>query len=502
MKTLSKSQYVLGLQCHKALWLYRHRKDLKAEFGAFQQGLADAGTEFGILARDRFSGGVLIDADHDHPEEALAQTKAAIDGGARILYEAAFLHDDVLVRVDILVNEAAGWALVEVKSGTDVEEVHLHDVAIQLHIARGAGFAINKAAVAHANPGYVRRGALNLHQLFKIMDVTETVRDALELVPGELAYMKKVADGPEAPPKAIGGHCAKPYECSFKAHCWAHVPEYSVFNLAYAKIEKKLELFNSGVQRIDQINPDMHKLTPGQKAQVEIAKLGRARVDMPALAKFLATLTYPRAFLDFETDPAVVPPYDGLRPYQQLPFQASVRVQKEPGAPLTEHAFLGDGLSDPRAALADFLVERVGSRGAVVAYHKSFEGGRLEETAGHFFAEGRGDRSGPLKAMAGRLWDLADPFRTGIYVHPAFRGRWSIKAVLPVLVPELTYKGLEVADGTQAMAAYAQLKNPKLPKAERARLTAALKVYCGLDTEAMVKILEHLEQLVAGQIAA
>ncbi len=502
MKSLSKSQYVRGRQCVKSLWLYRHRKDLQGPVDEFQQGIFDHGTEFGQLAHQRLAGGVLIAEGHDEPDKAVMKTAVAIASGIKFIYEAAFLFEDVLVRADIIQRNIDGnWNLFEVKSSTKVTDIYLLDVAIQRHVLAGAGLQLNRCFVMHANPGYVRRGALELDRLFEITDVTEESRDALLDVPGELARMKALADAPEAPPKPIGEHCTKPYPCDFKDHCWAHVPEYSVFNLGYAKMDKKLELFNSGTREIRHITPALHTRTAGQRAPGEGARAGGARVDVKAIKKFLETLTYPLAHLDFETDNPVIPPYDGLRPYTQMPFQAVLCVQDELGAPVVEYGFLGDGMRDPRKDLMTFLLEHVPPDGSVIAYHKSFEAGRLEELAPSAGVGGSLADKFLLK-MVDRLADLADPFRTNAYTHPDFKGRWSIKAVLPVLVPSMSYEGLEIGDGAAAMAAYAKLRDPKLPASERARITHALKVYCGQDVVAMVKILEHLYDVVAGKVPA
>ena len=212
-------------------------------------------------------------------------------------------------------------------------------------------------------------------------------------------------------------------------------------------------------------------------------------------AKLLSTLSWPRYFLDFETDNPVLPPYDGLHPYQQMPFQASLRFQKEPGAPVLHFEFVDDGRQDPRQLLVEFLADNIRNAGNIVAYHKSFEGGRLTELGS--WLDSNGASGGRMVDLAKRLWDLADPFRQGLYVHPDFRGSWSIKSVLPVLVPDLSYDGLAIRDGAAAMAAYKRLRSPGLADAERAQIVADLKAYCGLDTQAMVRILEHLESVVA-----
>lgn len=499
-RKLSKSQYTKGLQCGKALWLYRHSPELGAAPDAFQESIMEAGTEFGVLARERWPGGVLIVQGHDDPDGALAATQAAIAAGASVLYEAAFLHDEVLVRVDVLVrlgppSAGALWELYEVKSGTKVEDVHLDDVAVQRYVMTGAGQQVARSFVVHANPAYVRRGALDLQALFALEDVTGVVANNSRFVQSNLEIMKALADVPEPPEKAIGDHCNKPYPCAFKAHCWAHVPKYSVFNLTGARMDKKLQLYNGGAVYVRNV-PDGTKLTAAQARQVAAARSGARSINLAEIRAFLGELRYPLAHLDFETDNPVVPPYDGLRPYFQMPFQASVRVQMERGGPVTERGFLGDGLGDPRAALLRWLVESIPAHGTVLAYHKSFEAGRLDELAPSLGLRG-GQSDKEMTQIVARLQDLADPFRTGAYVHPAFEGRWSIKAVLPALVPDLSYKTLEIQDGAQAMAAYAQMRDPALPPAERARLINALKVYCGQDTEAMVRILAHLYEVAA-----
>lgn len=502
VKKLSKTQYTKGLQCGKALWLYRNKKELADEVSDFQESIMEAGTEFGELARQRWPGGVLIKADSRDPEAAVAETLAAIAAGATVLYEAAFVFDDVLVRVDVLVAigpSSAGnvWQLYEVKSGTKVEEVHLDDVAIQRYVLEGAGQRVPQSFVVHANPTYVRKGALDLEQLFAIEEVTKEMLVQTSYVAEVVKRLKAVAELTEAPKREIGDHCNKPYACAFKGHCWAHVPEYSVFNIPYAKMDKKLELFNSGIKLVSQVDPKTAGLTDKRSIKaVEVARLGKPVVDKRAIAAFLGGLTYPITHLDFETDNPPVPPYDDLSPYSQMPFQASVRVQEKLGGRFIERGFLGDGLEDPRSELVEFLCDAVPRSGTVLAYYKPFEAGRIKELYLNPAVTDSKFQT-PLRDMEARLQDLADPFSKNWYTHPGFLGKWSIKNVLPVVALDMTYKNLEVQNGAQAMAAYAQLRNPSLDVAERARIMNALKVYCAQDTEAMVRILSHLYAVVA-----
>ena len=496
MRQLSKSQYVRGLKCLKALYLYRERKDLADAVTPDAQARFDQGTEVGILAQQLFPGGTLIKADYRDPDGALAETKAAVAAGAGVLYEAAYQHDDVLIRADIMVNTGPGaWSLYEVKSSTEVEDTYLDDVAIQRHVLKGAGVKLDRAHVVILNKAYERRGALDLQALFLPVDVTADSEDRLAAVPRNLAAMKAAAGAAAAPDAAIGARCWTPYDCDFTGHCWAKVPDYSVWDLAGAQGKKKAELWNAGIETVAEI-PDDVKLNDYQKRQRFAAASGQTHVDVAAVRAFLATLTYPVHHLDFETFAAAIPPYDGTHPYQQLPFQASLHVQAFRRGPVVHHEYLADGTQDPRLGLAHFLLEHVGGTGAVVAYHKSFEGGILKALAAWYDKQ---PEKNYLLDMETRLWDLAEPFKKAMYAAPAFKGSWSIKAVLPALVPSMTYKGMEIANGADAMRAYARLMGNDVTPAERAKTMTDLLAYCGTDTMAMVRILEHLEEVVTAK---
>ena len=488
---LSKSQYVRGLQCHKSLWLYRNRKDLIPEVPAAKQMIFDQGHVFGVLAHQRFPGGTLINEDHLQITEALTSTKAALDSGARILYEAGVMHDNVLVRPDIIIKskDGKGWDLVEVKSSAGVHDVYLNDVAVQRHVMDGAGLTVRRAYVMHVNNAYVRKGEIDVKRLFTLSDVTEATAPLVKMVPKHLKAMQEILAIDGVPAIDIGPQCYDPYPCEFIDHCWEHVPDYSVFDLAGARFEKKMGLWRKGIGPIVDI-PTGTPLSDTQAIQVAVAKSGRPHVDAPAIATMLDGVSFPRYFLDFETVNPAIPPYDGLRPFQKLAFQASVHVQERQGGPIKHEEFLDDGKQDPRPELISFLVRAIGAKGTVIAYNKGFEGGCLKELA--VYDPGRGKQ---LLSMVGRLWDLAGPFRSAHYVHPGFEGSWSIKNVLPVLVPGMTYEGMPIHDGAGAQVAYLSLMGRQLPAVEAKTTMANLRAYCGQDTMAMVEILRFLETL-------
>ncbi|MDE2039666.1 MAG: DUF2779 domain-containing protein [Elusimicrobia bacterium] len=487
---LSKTQYLGGLQCEKALWLHRHRRDLASQPSPGLDAIFEQGAKVGRLAWRRFAGGTLIEADHLHAQDALAATEAAKRGGASILYEAAVAHDGVLVRPDILMRSGASWDLVEVKSSTEVKEVYLEDVAIQRYALNGAGFPIRKCFVMHVNNQYVRYGDIDPKEFFTLADLTDAAKALQKDIPARLARMGRILAAPSAPCVGIGAHCKKPYPCPFIDHCWKRIPEYSVFDLTRIRHEKAAILADKGILRVRDVPGDF-PLTEAQELQVSVEKSRKPRIDKKALQKFLAEPVHPLYFLDFETIWPAIPPYDGLSPFQQIPFQASVHVQKAKDGPIEHFEYLGDAKSDPRPGLVEFLTSVIASKGNVVAYNAAFEGRCLKAMADAY------PRSGAaLRSIKARLWDLMIPFRDRLYVHPGFRGRYTIKLVLPAIVPGMTYKGLAIAEGGAASIAYMNLMDGKLPQAEAKATRDALAEYCGQDTLAMVKVLEHLRRQI------
>ena len=489
-KMLSKSQFIRGRQCHKALWLYRNRKDLIPETPPALQMIFDQGHEVGIFAQKRFPGGVLIAEDHTQTAQAVTSTQAAVKAGAKVLYEAGAVYDNVLIRADIIAKtkDDKAWDLIEVKSSTEVKDVYLSDVAVQLYVLEGAGFPIRKAFLMHINNEYVRNGPIDPQGLFTLEDVTKEARELRKTVPEELKAMQAMLAESHVPAIDIGPHCFTPYACEFQAHCWAKVPEYSVFNLGGARMEKKFGWWRDGIEAVADI-PEAG-LSRAQSLQVRVARSNKPHVDAAAIAKHLDELAYPLYFLDFETINLALPPYDGLRPFQQMPFQASIHIQEREGGPLRHVEYLGDGRSDPRPGLAERLAETIGPKGTVIAYNAGFEGQCLEGLADAFPKYAKS-----LLSAKRRLWDLAGPFRGSLYVHPEFRGRWSIKVVLPTLVPSMSYEKLAIGDGTEAQLAYLSLMTGSLSAGERAQIFKNLKEYCGQDTLAMVRVLAILQEI-------
>lgn len=482
--TLSKSRFCAGLQCLKQLWWRVHEPDapeLKAD--ARLQAVFDRGHEVGLRAQGEFPGGTLIGHEYWEVAEKVADTKAALAAKAPAIFEAAFVAEDVFVAVDVLERRRKGHAIVEVKSTLSVKEAHIPDVAIQLWVLRANGLDVPRADLMHLN----RECRFpRLSELFVREDVTKEAEAFLPSIPGHLARMKAAVAG-KLPVVETGPHCTDPYECPFLARCWPKVPKHHVTTLYYAR--KLVErLLARGIESIRDIPADT-KLTPAQARQVRAVK-GREVVVEPELAGALALLEPPIAYLDFETVAPAVPAWRGCGPYMAVPVQMSVHVVGARGA--TKHQeWLADGPSDPRPAMAEAVVRACAGAATVVAYNAPFEKRCLEHLAEHVPA-----RRKPLLAVAGKLVDLLPIVRDHVY-HPDFGGSFSMKAVGPALVPELSYDDLEIGEGETASNVLLGLLlgDGALGAAERRRLRKQLLAYCEQDTLAMVRLVERLRAL-------
>ena len=484
---LSKSRFMAGLQCHKRLYLELFQPEIADPVSDSKQALFDSGTEVGALARGICPGGVLIAQDHMHHKEAAAQTAEMLkDRTVPALYEAGFLYDDVRVRADIVVRVDKGmFDLIEVKSGNSVKSEHIPDVAIQVYVLEGCGLRIRRACLAHLNKEYVYPGGeYDIGQLFVTEDITEKVRQLLPDVPALLAEMRAPLVGPEPPQIETGKYCSNPYTCEFYSHCHADEPEHHVSQLPGVRVKLLTALAAAGIEDIHDIPSDFDDLSELQQ-RVRDCVAGDCVYMSPHLDNELARIQYPAYFLDFETFNPALPIYVGTHPYQVLPIQWSCHVMDESGK-VSHEEFLHDGSGDPREPFAESLIDVLNDSGSIVVY-SSYEASQIKvliRDLPHLLE--------PLAAVLnGRIVDLMKIIKENCY-HPDFHGSFSIKAVLPALVPELDYSDLDIQEGSHASMAYAEMIKPETTRKQRQFLRKSLLAYCERDTEAMVRLLGAL----------
>jgi hypothetical protein len=484
---LSKSRFAAGLQCPKRLFLECYFPDLAKPPDISQRAVMDTGIAVGRLARQRFPGGRVIEEEYYQHASAMTATIAAIaDGSVPAIYEAAFVFDDVRVRADVLGRNADGtFDLVEVKSSASVKAEHVPDVAIQLYVLDGSGIAVRRACLLHIDNTYVYDGgSYDLERLFRLEDVSDQACAFVQMqAPNSLASMKEILLREEPPEVEIGRRCANPYECEFYRHCREGAPEHHIEHLPRATSGLLQALLDAGIRDIREIPEGFPGLSPAQRLVRECVVAGQPHVG-PGLAAALGAAAHPLHFLDFETFNPALPIYPGTRPYQVIPFQWSLHVQDSRGN-LSHYSFLHDGDGDPREAFVLSLLDAVGPRGTIVVY-TGFEQRILRGLAETFR-----QYSEHLVGLCGRMLDLHAVI-SAHYYHPGFHGSYSMKAVLPAVVPELGYDDLEIQEGGHASVAFAQMISPETEESERRRLRQALLDYCRRDTEAMVRVIDAL----------
>ena len=510
MKGLSKSRYTAFCQCPKNLWLKVYKPN-EATIDAGLQARFAQGNLVGDLAMGLFGDfkeahAVKADGSLDL-SKMVEQTRQWMDEGVENICEASFICEGGYCAVDILRKTADGWAIYEVKSTSFPEfngqeaklEKYAPDIAYQKWVLTQCGVKVTGTYLVCLNSDYVRQGELDVEQLFVVNDMKEMVDNEYLKVQARVSQAMKVINNEQEPDTELSECCMKPYGCAFWEYCKRQhgVPSPSVFDVYGGKgrggftFKKKLEYYHQGLITYEDLRST--DFGPIQNMQIEAALTDKEYINTEGIRKFLKKLSYPLYFLDFETMQDAVPQYDGAKVYAQITFQYSLHIKQNETAPYEHREFLAPSNgSDPRRALAEQLCRDIPMDVCTLAYNKMFECGRIRELAALY-----PDLAPHLLNIAENIKDLIDPFRAGDYYVPAMGGSFSIKSVLPALFPndpELDYHNLDerCQNGGDAMTIFPRIKDMEPEEAAASR--EALLRYCKLDTWAMVKVWERLEQ--------
>lgn len=490
---LSKSKFCAGVQCLKRLYLLVHSPELALQPDAADQAVIQQGHEVGMLARQLFPGGIEVRSDAGLGEAIRTTRELVKNGEVPAIFEGVFEYQNVLVKVDILHRRRDGrWRLIEVKSTSDAKPHHLEDVGVQYRVVSRSGVDVASVCLAHVNRNYVRDGAVDPKQFFKVKNLTRQVLCLQPKLTFQIGSQFRVLQMSAPPNVKIGSHCTDPVTCEFFDHCNPPRPNDHISFLPRLHASAMEELEEMGIQSIRHI-PDDFELSEIQRRAATCVQTGESWFS-PELRDVLGGLAYPLYYADFETVNPAIPRFPGMRPYDHLPFQWSVHVQRQPGAEPEHYEFLATDSSDPRREFISSLCSVLGERGSIVVY-SSFESKRLSDLAA--WLPEYADR---ITVIQTRLVDLLPIVREHSY-HPAYAGSYSIKAVLPALVPEMTYDGMDVANGQDAGLAWESLMRGELGCDERERIRKALLDYCALDTLAMVRLMERLRKFASDHSA-
>lgn len=486
---LSKSKYCKGVQCPKILWMDKHMPEEAVDTGS--EAVLTNGTKVGELARGYF--GAYSEVEYSDDKKAMClRTQELIASGTDVIAEASFAVDGLYCAVDLLRRNGDGWDIIEVKSSTSVQAIYVDDMAFQNYVLNRCGVKVERIFNMHIDNTYVFHEKLDIHGLFVLEDYTDICKSKYGEVEENVKAFRAYAEQLEEPEQKIGVYCWEPYDCAYYQHCWKDVPEQSVFNVRKLNKYKKFELYHKGIVTFADIIRERPRLNKNQWQQVETAYYHKPdSIDREAIGRFLKTLSYPIYHLDFETFQLAVPEWEGCRPYEQIPFQYSLHIEYEDGR-LEHREFLAKEGTDPRRALAERLCADIPLDVCGMAYNMGFEKGVIRNLAEVF-----PDLSEHLMSIHDNMHDLMALFLKKSWYSEAMQGSYSIKYVLPALCPddpELNYHNLDqIHNGTEAMNVFATMA--ELPPEEVEKLRENLLKYCGLDTYAMVKVLEKLREI-------
>ena len=483
MIKISKSDYVLGIKCPNAIWFKKHRPDLQQ---VQNQMILNRGTDVGIWAQKRFPGGTTVTAK---PWEyaALTQTLDAINADADFIYEATFATDTgEYCAVDVLQNNHDGtWDIIEVKSNKTPHEYHYIDVSFQRYVLTRCGLNIRNCYIMTLNGEYVRHGDLDLNELFTLNDAAPYIQD-FETVETEIARLREILNGPELGIAISKAKCNNFYECGYKCHCWANVPEYSVFDaFKGATADKIYTEYGADLRNIpsELYSKQMHA------GDIEAFLDNIDIINQDVLRDFMGRLRWPLYYLDYETIAPAIPMFDNSRSGQSICFQFSLHVQHTPGGALEHFEYLHQiGGTDPRPGLIKKLIETIGDTGSVIVYNQSFEQCRNTEMARDF-----PEYADKLNAINARIVDLLIPFRERGLYRPCQNGSASIKQTLPAFVPEMSYENMGIHNGAEASDQFMAFMLGEQSPTETKEMMSNLHEYCGQDTMAMVRLLDVIQ---------
>lgn len=500
MVTVSKTDYLLYRECPKNTWLKIHKPKVyyAGELSDFEKSIIETGNEVESLARQLFPTGILIEGRDLVAQEKTAKLVADVTQtkqGVQTIFQPVFVKDGFMAAVDVLQYDpvAKSFIIYEIKATNQIKEkTHLYDLAFQVNLLKMAGLKVGAIKLLHLNPEYIRQGELDIIKLFAIDDVTAEITELLEKVSHEMQKALEYLSEEKEP----SGHC----DCIYKgrsSHCTTfsysnpEVPEYGVHDIARIGLSKKklIELIDSNIFHLHEVPEDI-ELSEIQKNQVNVHITGRHLIEKDKIAEELRSLKFPLYFIDYETFPSAVPRFNGFSPYQQIPFQYSLHIVESPGVEPIHREFLHTSSDDPSGPFAESLQKDIGKVGSVVVWNKKFECKINEELARRVPSARKF-----IDDMNSRVYDLMDIFSKQHYVHKDFQGSTSIKYVLPVLAPELSYKKLEIREGGTASMKWNEMTTGRVPKDEGAQIAANLRKYCALDTYAMYAIWKHLWEL-------
>ncbi|MSQ16740.1 MAG: DUF2779 domain-containing protein [Dehalococcoidia bacterium] len=482
-ETISKNLFLNALVCPTLGWRLR-ADDLPDGVASKSPTLADQfrmeqGVEIGRRARQLFPDGVLISTPN--LSRAAAETAKLVRAvGPPVLFEATFVVDGYAAKADVLRRIGDSWHLIEVKSNVNLKQELIDDVAYTLMVLSRAGLTVSKASLLLISKDF--RLGMEDAKLFAEYNCTQ---DALVRSSEFQSCWDTIRDGTSAagmPEPTLIPACKG---CELFSDCLGKGIENHIFDIPRLSPRKVDALTQLGVVRIEAIPQDF-ELTAIQARVRQAVVTGRPWVS-PNLREQLNAIRWPAHYLDFETMMTALPLYPDTAPYTQIPTQYSIHKCTAVGEIPSHVPYICDPTLDSRRDLAQRLIADLQGGGSIITYSN------FEKTTINGLATLFPDMAGKLSGLTQRIFNLEAVIRDHYY-HPAFRGRTSVKATLPALLPGMSYDTLNIKGGDSASAAFAMMALGRYSEEEVEKLKEDLTAYCGQDTLAMVKLVERLSE--------
>ena len=484
---LTKTDFKNYIKCAAFLWLSKHEPNLLPDEDPEMERMAKMGREVDELAKKLFPGGFGIKG---YNQEGWENTKKAMADGEKILFQPTAVADPITCRADILTKDPstgsgqAIWDINEVKMATSARKEDIVDVGFQKICFEKAGIKIGRTKLIHINTEYIRHGEIEVKKLFTTEDVTEQVQEKIPEIKEEIRKALEIMNIEDRLDLRIIDGCSNPKKCEYLECYCKDLPE--IYGMA-GKIPEKhlLALVNREILSAKKVDKEILKAI-GYKPLEKFTEINKE-----AIRKEFSKLEYPLYFFDYETYGGAIPPFDGTHPYQNIPFQYSLTIKETPKSKAKSLEFLARKFENPMPALLAQLKEEIGPKGSVIVWWATFEKGRNNEM-GEMYPE----YADFLKDVNDRIFDLYQifKFKNQMYIKSDFQELASLKIILPVMCPELSYDSLAIREGGEASASWPILTSEKTSAEEKERLERNMLAYCKRDTEAMVGIFEKVNE--------
>ncbi len=491
MYQLTKTDFKYYLDCPESIWLLKNKPQVypKGEFSLFAEKLIKEGYEVEAYAKQLFTNGL------DLPEYGSpAETQQALTDTHSVYFQPSFsTNKDVFARIDILERLADGtWHIYEVKSSTSIKKDRKHrqieDACFQKYVLKECGYVVSKVSIIHLNKEYKKLGAIVANELLEITEVTEDVDGIYSSVVNQINSASNFINK-EIINESVCSckHKTRSNHCDAFGYFNTTIPEYSIYEIGRISAKKVGLLADNEQLAIINIPLDF-ELNVNQQTQVESVKQEQPILNITNIKRELDKLKFPLHFIDYETYASAIPRLDGLSPHKHLTFQVSIHTLTEDNT-LTHFEYLLDAMKMPIGMLQG-MQDFTGSTGTFVSWHASFEIGRNKD-----LIEWLPQFTSYLTYINEHTFDLETIFKKD-YIDYRFHGSSSIKKVLPVLCPDISYSVLNVSNGTMALDTWGRMVLDPNFNEDIEVTRKNLLDYCELDTLAMVKIYEVLKGII------